>query len=129
MVATKPTAAMGAISMPALLIKIESAAVALGALAFFINRGGSGLLFAVLILAPDLSMVGYAANPRTGSIIYNIVHTYAVPAILTAIALATGSDLLLQIALIWFVHIGGDRLLGFGLKYPTEFKDTHLQHI
>ena len=129
MVATKSTAAMATLSMPALLIKIESAAVALGALAVFINRGGNGLLFAVLILAPDLSMVGYAANPRTGSIIYNIVHTYAVPAILIAIALATGSEALLQIALIWFVHIGADRLLGFGLKYPTEFKDTHLQHI
>jgi len=30
------------------------------------------------------------------------------------------------LALIWFAHIGADRLLGFGLKYPTEFKDSHL---
>jgi hypothetical protein len=129
MVATKPTAAISTISMPALLIKIESAAVAIGAIAFFIHLGGSGLLFVLLILAPDLSMIGYAANPRTGSVVYNIVHTYVVPAVLTVIALMTGSELLLQIALIWFVHIGADRLLGFGLKYPTEFKDTHLQHI
>ena len=32
-------------------------------------------------------------------------------------------------ALIWFAHIGGDRLLGFGLKYPTVFQDTHLSHV
>jgi hypothetical protein len=30
------------------------------------------------------------------------------------------------IALIWIAHIAFDRLLGFGLKYPTQFKDTHL---
>jgi hypothetical protein len=28
--------------------------------------------------------------------------------------------------LIWTAHIGFDRMLGYGLKYPTRFKDTHL---
>jgi hypothetical protein len=32
-------------------------------------------------------------------------------------------------ALVWLAHIGGDRLLGYGLKYPTAFKDTHLQRV
>jgi len=35
----------------------------------------------------------------------------------------------MQLALIWLVHIGADRLLGYGLKYPTAFKDTHLQRV
>ena len=26
-------------------------------------------------------------------------------------------------------HTGGDRLLGYGLKYPTSFQDTHLGRI
>jgi hypothetical protein len=26
-------------------------------------------------------------------------------------------------------HIGFDRTLGYGLKYPTFFKDTHLQRV
>jgi hypothetical protein len=30
---------------------------------------------------------------------------------------------------VWFAHIGMDRLLGYGLKYPTDFKDTHLQRV
>jgi hypothetical protein len=34
-----------------------------------------------------------------------------------------------QIALIWFAHIGTDRFLGYGLEYPTRFKDTHLQRV
>jgi hypothetical protein len=36
---------------------------------------------------------------------------------------------LLCIVLIWSAHIGFDRLLGFGLKYDTAFKDTHLQNV
>ena len=26
-------------------------------------------------------------------------------------------------------HIGVDRLLGYGLEYPTAFGDTHLQRV
>jgi hypothetical protein len=32
----------------------------------------------------------------------------------------------LLLSLIWAAHIGLDRMLGFGLQYPTRFKDTHL---
>jgi hypothetical protein len=31
--------------------------------------------------------------------------------------------------MIWIAHIGMDRMLGFGLKYPTRFNATHLQHV
>lgn len=43
--------------------------------------------------------------------------------------LAAETELLVQIALIWITHIGVDRALGYGLKYPTAFKDTHLQRV
>jgi hypothetical protein len=39
------------------------------------------------------------------------------------------ADLPMQLALIWLAHIGADRALGYGLKYPTDFKDTHLQRV
>ena len=39
------------------------------------------------------------------------------------------SDAALAVALIWLGHIGVDRLIGYGLKYPTAFKDTHLQRV
>ena len=32
-------------------------------------------------------------------------------------------------SLIWLAHIGFDRTLGYGLKCPTAFKDTHLQRV
>ena len=78
---------------------------------------------------PDLSMVGYLAGPRIGSVVYNLAHIYLWPLALIALASFTSSTLIMQLALIWSAHIGMDRMLGYGLKYPTAFKDTHLQRL
>jgi len=84
------------------------------------------MLFALLFLAPDLSMIGYAINAKAGSITYNAIHTYIGPLLLGAYSLARDDRTALLVALIWIAHIGFDRMLGYGLKYPTRFKDTHL---
>jgi hypothetical protein len=49
--------------------------------------------------------------------------------VLGAFGLLGGSSLALVVALVWFAHIGMDRLVGYGLKYPTESKDTHLGRV
>jgi hypothetical protein len=116
-------------SLPAILLRLEGVVVFFGAIALYISQGASGLLFGLLLFAPDLSMVGYRINPRFGSWMYNAVHTYALPAMLLALAFAARWAPGIHIALIWFAHIGMDRMLGFGLKYPTNFKDTHLQRV
>ena len=86
--------------------------------------------FFVFLLAPDVSFAAYLAGPRIGATFYNLAHTYALPVAIAAVALLTGeTGLPVQIALIWATHIGIDRLLGYGLKYPTAFKDTHLGRI
>jgi hypothetical protein len=33
------------------------------------------------------------------------------------------------LALIWLAHAGFDRALGYGLKYASGFRDTHLGRI
>lgn len=83
-------------------------------------------MFAVLLLAPDVSMLGYLAGPRIGAAIYNVFHSYPLPFALGVSGLLAGSQLVVGLALIWVSHIGLDRMLRYGLKYPTEFKDTHL---
>lgn len=87
---------------------------------------GSWLLFVLLFLVPDLSMIGYAMNPRIGAAAYNAIHTYVGPLLLAGYSLATNHHTALLLALIWVAHIGFDRMLGFGLKYSTAFKHTHL---
>jgi hypothetical protein len=86
-------------------------------------------LFALLFLAPDLSMLGYLRDPRFGAVVYNVVHTYLGPALLGALAVCWSAGVWLAVALIWSAHIGFDRMLGYGLKLPTSFQATHLGSI
>lgn len=109
-----------------LVLQLEGAVVLLAALWGYAQLDASWGLFALLLLAPDLSMVGYAWGPRVGAGAYNAVHTYLFPAILTAIGLGMGWPWAGPGALIAVAHIGMDRALGYGLKHPTGFHDTHL---
>ena len=87
------------------------------------------LLFILLLLVPDISMLGYLSNNRIGAVIYNIFHTYTTPVLIIIIGLFFSIQILLAIGLIWTAHIGMDRAVGFGLKYHTDFKDNHLLKI
>jgi hypothetical protein len=118
------------LSMPAILLRVEGLAVGAAAVALYVHGDYALWPLFVFLLAPDLSFVGYAAGPRLGAFAYNAAHTYVLPVALAAGCLLAGDPgLPVQIALIWGAHIGIDRLLGYGLKYPTAFKDTHLGRI
>lgn len=108
--------------------RAEGAAVLVTALIAYAWLDASWLLFAALLLAPDLGMLGYLAGPRAGAITYNAVHVYAgaAAAILAGVA---GVSWALPVGLIWAAHIGMDRGLGYGLKLPTGFRDTHMGRI
>ena len=114
---------------PKYLLRAEGLAVLTLAVALYWRGGFSWILFAVLFLAPDVSMLGYLFNPRIGAACYNAVHTYVDPLLLALIGLFAGAPICIAIALVWAAHIGFDRLLGYGLKYPTAFTDTHLGKI
>jgi hypothetical protein len=114
---------------PSTLLRLEGAVVIIIALVLYGRSGSGWLAFVVLFFVPDVSMIGYAVNTSIGATIYNVVHAYALPAILGVAGVFTANAPLVAVSLIWFAHIGLDRLLGFGLKYPTVFKDTHLQRV
>ena len=115
--------------LPRRLLHLEGLAVLAASLALYVDAGYGWLALIILFLAPDLSALGYLGGPRLGSVTYDVVHTYALPVALGAIGVLGGYDTAIQLALIWLAHIGMDRMLGYGLKYPTGFKDTHLQRI
>jgi hypothetical protein len=117
------------LTRPTLLLKLEDALLLVAILYLYTHLHLSWLLFTVLFLVPDLSMLGYLANPRAGAAAYNLIHTYILPLLLLAAGLFKPSTLVLSLALIWLAHIAFDRVLGYGLKYATFFKDTHLQHL
>jgi hypothetical protein len=108
-------------------LRVEGiAAVVLAALTYR-QLGSSWLLFVALFLIPDISFAGYLAGPRIGAAIYNAAHSYVGPLVLAIATRTSGAGL--AIAMIWAAHVGFDRALGYGLKYPSAFKDTHLGRI
>ncbi|MFC6905963.1 DUF4260 domain-containing protein [Halalkalicoccus tibetensis] len=111
---------------PRHFLRLEGLVVLVVTLGAYLWLGGPLWLLAVLALAPDLSMLGYLAGPRVGSLTYNVVHTYALPLALGAASLWLASQLALLVALVWIGHIGADRLFGYGLKFESGFTDTHL---
>lgn len=111
------------------LLRMEHAALALAALIAYQLSGGNWWLFALLILAPDLSMLGYLGGPRFGAWCYNAVHNWVAPVLLYLVGLLSGTSLMTQLALILAVHIALDRTLGYGLKHESGFRDTHLGRI
>jgi hypothetical protein len=111
---------------PRILLRLEGAAALAAALLAYHLEGGNWWLFVVLILAPDLSALGYLAGQGAGAACYNTAHTYLLPLLLAGGALAARQPLAAELAAIWIAHIGADRMLGYGLKYPSSFSDTHL---
>ena len=114
---------------PGILLRVEGSLVLALSVLLYRQLHFGWLLFAILILSPDISMVGYLGGVKIGASVYNLVHTLAGPLLLIAFSVFTTREWLLAYGLIWTAHIGMDRMLGFGLKYPTNFKDTHLQRV
>lgn len=121
-----PNKAVSVTGTPQVLLRVEGAVVFAASLWLYAHLDASWLLFALLLLAPDVAMVGYLKGPRLGAMLYNAFHTYAAPALLAGVGVLAGQPLCIDIAAIWTAHIGFDRLLGYGLKYPTRFQETHL---
>ena len=77
----------------------------------------------VHIVGPD------ERGTRVGAVVYNLFHTYLPPAVLAIFGVWAGARLPVLVALVWFAHIGMDRMLGYGLKHTSGFRDTHLGRI
>ncbi len=120
---------IGGIYLNKILLHVEGLAVLVLSLYFYWDSQFSWVLFLVLLFAPDISMLGYVVNNRIGARIYNIFHTYTIAIIIIFVGLLFENQTALAIGLIWSSHIGMDRMIGYGLKYPTEFKDTHLNRV
>lgn len=111
------------------LLRLEGAALAAACMVFYSYFEGSWWMFALLLLAPDLSFLGYLAGPRAGAAAYNAAHAAIIPMLLGIFAMVMPSALAMHLSLIWCAHIGIDRALGYGLKYDTGFTFTHLGRI
>lgn len=114
---------------PRALLRLEGFLVLVAAAISYAGLDASWWSFAILFLAPDLSMLGYLAGPKVGATIYNTAHFYGLPLALITCGVFMSVPTALAIGLIWAAHIGFDRALGYGLKYAEGFGASHLGRI
>ena len=109
--------------------RIESAVVFVASLYFYVHLKLPLVLFFVFLFSIDIFMVGYLKSKVVGARLYNIGHSLIIPPLLLVIGVAMDRRMIIAAGLIWLAHIGFDRALGYGLKLPTDFTDTHLGKI
>ncbi len=109
-------------------LRLEGFALLIASALLYGSRGGNPWLYAACFFLPDLVMIGYLFNPKSGALLYNAVHSYVGPVLLGAFSFELWEAGLMA-ALVWAGHIAFDRMFGYGLKYPSGFGDTHLGRI
>jgi len=88
--------------------------------------GAKWWCYPLLLLGPDISMIGYAGGNKIGAFMYNLFHHKGVAVLFFVIGLLL-PDMIIQIAgIILFGHSSMDRMFGYGLKLKEGFKFTHL---
>lgn len=112
-----------------IILRLEGLLVFLCCLYLYGSLDASWTLFILLWLVPDIGMVGFLRDTRLGALTYNLTHTYLAAGALLLIGYLLGNPSAISFGIIWISHIGLDRFLGYGLKYPTHFKDTHIQRL
>jgi hypothetical protein len=112
-----------------LILRLEAIAIFAAGVLLFLQLNGNALLLVPLLLVPDISMVGYLGGPRLGAVTYNLAHNLVTALGVLAIGWFVPIAPLALAGAILIAHVGMDRALGYGLKLPTDFKDTHLGRI
>ena len=108
------------------LIQIEELIMFLGCIYLFSRLNLKWWWFPVLLLVPDLAMIGYLANPSLGAVLYNIVHFKGTAVVIGLFGLAKGNRNLMLAGIILLAHSTMDRGIGAGLKYMDSFWHTSL---
>ncbi len=111
------------------VLRLEELGMFLSAFLLFLSIDIAWWWFLVLLLLPDISMVGYLLDDRAGAIFYNIFHHKGLAVLLMISGFYMGMDILYISGIILFAHASMDRVFGYGLKYQSGFKFTHLGEI
>jgi hypothetical protein len=110
----------------ALPLRLEGVALVAASVGLYVAAGADWVPFVIFLILPDLSIAAYVRGPVVGASVYNFVHNWALAGVLIALGFMFGQAILFDAGAALTAHVGLDRLLGYGLKYPTRFQDTHL---
>ena len=111
------------------IIQWEEAAMFGFSIFLFSQLHFAGWWFPVLILLPDIGMLGYTISNKVGAITYNIFHHKGIAIGIYMLGIGLHDEKIQLAGLILFGHSSMDRVLGYGLKYEKGFQFTHLGEV
>ncbi|MDH5609163.1 MAG: DUF4260 domain-containing protein [Cyclobacteriaceae bacterium] len=109
-----------------LLLKFEEAALLLLSIYLFGQTSYAWWWYPLLLLLPDLSMLGYLGGPHTGAFTYNLIHHRALAIATLLFGWFLQLEPIILSGTILLGHISIDRIAGYGLKHADSFHHTHL---
>lgn len=111
------------------LLRLEELAMFILGVFMFGLLGYQWWLFPVLLLTPDIGMLGYLINNKLGAGLYNLFHHKGIAILLYFFGMYFSMPIVQLAGVILFSHSAMDRIFGYGLKYEKGFKFTHLGEI
>jgi hypothetical protein len=114
---------------PKLWLRLEGLVLLITTFFLYAGQHQKWWIYPLLLLLPDIFMVGYLASTKVGAFFYNLGHSYFAPSLVILLFWQANNHQGLAIGVIWLGHIGFDRSLGYGLKYDSNFKHTHLGNL
>ncbi len=115
------------------ILKLEELAMFLASIVFLFWVRAEWWMYLLVLLGPDISMLGYLAGNRAGAFLYNLFHHKGIGLMLFIIGYIVGWldswPWFFYAGIIIFGHASLDRFFGYGLKYENGFKFTHLGEI
>ena len=112
-----------------LLLKLEELAMLLLSIFLLWHSNAAWFWYSLLLLGPDISMLGYLINNKAGAFLYNLFHHKGIALVVFLCGIYLDNNLLQQIGVVLFGHASLDRIAGYGLKYEKGFGFTHLGEI
>ena len=110
-------------------LKFEELGMLLLSILLFYQLNYTWWVYLIWFFVPDIGMLGYLFNTRVGAVTYNIFHHKGIAIIIYIIGIVLQNQELQLAGIILFGHSSFDRMLGYGLKYPDSFQNTHLGKI
>ncbi|MCB0793676.1 MAG: DUF4260 domain-containing protein [Flavobacteriales bacterium] len=119
------------------LLRLEEMAQFALCLAVLVMNDVPWWAYVLLVIGPDISMLGYLAGPRIGAFSYNLFHHKGVAIAVAVVSFGAEAANMLSASgdvasafllggIILYGHASMDRIFGYGLKFGDSFHHTHL---
>jgi hypothetical protein len=102
------------------LLKLEELTLVLLSFYLFLALDYAWWWFALLFFVPDISLIGFLINKKSGAVTYNLIHHKALSVALYLLGSFTQMPALQLAGLVMFGHSSFDRVLGFELQQTEK---------